>query len=119
MGLNLPTPFGPRREPAGSRLGARAGGQHPHRSAGSASALIGTIERLRGLGQRREVSRMKLMHRSVNRQVPSSIHDRIQPVKRKTRGECKLFLPRANTDIYKNPSHLEEYKFGTACHRIL
>ena len=53
------------------------------------------------LERRREVSRMKLMHRSVNRQVPSSIHDRIQPVKRKTRGECKLFLPRANTDIYK------------------
>ena len=53
------------------------------------------------LERRREVSRMKLMHRCVNRQVPSSIHDRIQPVKRKTRGECKLFLPRANTDIYK------------------
>ena len=53
------------------------------------------------LERRREVSRMKLMHRSVNRPVPSSIHDRIQPVKRKTRGECKLFLPRANTDIYK------------------
>ena len=51
------------------------------------------------LERRREVSRMKLMHRCVNRQVPSSIHDRIQPVKRKTRGECKLFLPRANTDI--------------------
>ena len=50
------------------------------------------------LERRREVSRMKLMHRSVNRQVPSSIHDRIQPVKRKTR---ELFLPRANTDIYK------------------
>ena len=53
------------------------------------------------LQRRREVFRMKTMHRCVNRQVPSCIHRRLQPVKRNTRGEHKLYLPRAKTDIFK------------------
>ena len=53
------------------------------------------------LERRREMTRMSLMHRCVHKQAPSSLCRRVETSKRRTRGELKLYLPRANTDFFK------------------
>ena len=68
------------------------------------------------LERRREVARMKLMHKCVKIEAPRCIYDRIQPVKQKNRGECRLFYQERTQTFTRNPSHLEEYKPGTLYH---
>ena len=56
------------------------------------------------------------MHRSVKRQAPRCTYERIQLIKRKTRGEWNVgFFTKGKRR--QTPSHLEEYKPGTLCHQ--